>query len=690
MDGLSAAAASVIAVIDISAKVASTCYQYIDAVKNAAKDIQRLQKKADSIGQILGQLKLLLEGPNGRRLHATHELVASLEECLTLLGELDTAGAKQDSQGDESIWKASSEVVFYKQANRRDGHQTREIRAELPSVAPTRSNVIVAPSADLLGEFVNKVCRVLCATLLEKIDLAKLPVARSASFSSHLEEHNSTCLANTRVEIRRQITDWAEARDGKHIFWLSGMAGTGKSTIARTVAQSFADQGQLGASFFFKRGEGERGNASRFFTTVASDLMTYIPRLKPIISEVIEVEPAIAEKALKDQFDKLVLDPLTEIGQTPFQGKEFVIVIDALDECDREEDIRAILRLLARTRDITTISLRVFITSRPELPIRLGFKQMPDGTYQDLVLHEVAKDTIAQDIALFFENEIANIREQRSLDLLWPGEQSIQILVEMAVPLFIFAATVCRFLAEGNGNPRRRLKDILAYDTDDIPKQDLTYLPIMNHLFTGQGEREKEKLSKEFRDIVGSIVLLESPLSIVSIAKILDIPEEDISCRIDSLHSVLNIPGDKAGPIRLLHLSFRDFLTDPEKCGKRPFWVDEQKAHKMLAEKCLQLMSSPDGLRQNICNLPTPGTLREEIDNRILQESLSPELRYACRYWVTHLQRGKCKSHDIEQVPKFLQTYALLWLEAMSLMGMVSESIYMIIDLQSCTEVSFL
>jgi pantothenate kinase-related protein Tda10 len=83
----------------------------------------------------------------------------------------------------------------------------------------------------------------------QKIDLAKLPIAKGASFDSHMDEHNARCLTNTRVELQRQITEWAKDRNGKPIFWLNGMAGTGKSTIARTVAQSFANQGQLGASF---------------------------------------------------------------------------------------------------------------------------------------------------------------------------------------------------------------------------------------------------------------------------------------------------------------------------------------------------------------------------------------------------------------------------------------------------------
>ena len=136
--------------------------------------------------------------------------------------------------------------------------------------------------------------------LIQEVDLAKLPVARGASFDSHIEEHNRTCLEKTRVELQHQVLEWAKNRDGKQIFWLSGMAGTGKSTITRTVAQLFADKGQLRASFFFKKAEGDRGNASKLFTTLAMDLMAHIPGLKPEIRKAIDAKPAITEKALKD------------------------------------------------------------------------------------------------------------------------------------------------------------------------------------------------------------------------------------------------------------------------------------------------------------------------------------------------------------------------------------------------------
>jgi hypothetical protein len=81
------------------------------------------------------------------------------------------------------------------------------------------------------------------------------------------------------VDLLREIYDWADDDDSKCIFWLNGVAGTGKSTIARTGAQIFANRSQLSASFFFKRGEHDRENVSLFFTTIALDLVRQIPEL---------------------------------------------------------------------------------------------------------------------------------------------------------------------------------------------------------------------------------------------------------------------------------------------------------------------------------------------------------------------------------------------------------------------------
>ena len=236
---------------------------------------------------------------------------------------------------------------------------------------------------------------------------------------------------------------------------------------------------------------------------------------------------------------------------------------------------------------------------------------------------------------------------------------------------------------------KRCLEIFLQYQTaNHIPRLDRTYLPILHQLFNEDG-LEKERRTSEFREVVGSIVVLGSPLSIASLALLLNIPKEDISCRLDLLHSVLNIPVDEDMPISLQHLSFRDFLLDTQKRGKSPFWIDEREVHTRLASKCLQRLSSPNVLRQNMCNLPSPGTQRSEVNDQIIGNALSLEVRYACRYWVYHLEQSKSPVRDGDEVDVFLQKYFLYWLEAMSLIGEAAESIRMINSLQSLTQVSY-
>ena len=514
-----------------------------------------------------------------------------------------------------------------------------------------------------------------------------LPIAKGASFNSHREEHNSRCLPGTRTSLLDEIREWARNENSKPIFWLSGMAGTGKSTITRTIAQSFFDDRQLGASFFFKKGEGECGNASRFFSTIAKDLVACEPGMVSGIKRAFDADSAILEKSLKDQFEQLILYQLLDIQQTQSQTSTLVIVIDALDECEKQEDIQVILQLLVRIKDIKRVSLRILATSRPELFLRHGFKKMPDGTHQDVILHEVPNAIIEHDIRLFLEHELKEIQQYHSLSSDWPRTDQIRILVELSKPLFIFAATVCRYIGTKGGNPEEYLDKVLRYRKSTFSQLDRTYLPILDHLLTEQEEEDKATWLCTFRELVGSIVILESPLSTASLSRLLQTPQQQVRCRLDSLHSVLSISNDDNAPIRPLHLSFREFLIDPKKQGT-PFWVDTKKAHKKLAYHCLELTSYSSGLRQDMCNFLAPGILRSEIDESTVGSSLPPELQYACRYWVHHLEKSSYVIEDGGMVQNFLKTRFLSWLEAMSLLGEVYKCIYLINQLQTLVNVS--
>lgn len=510
------------------------------------------------------------------------------------------------------------------------------------------------------------------------------PTVPEAEFDSFAEQHNARCYDGTRAELLCQIKNWADDPQGEVIFWLNGMAGTGKSTISRTVAKAFAEDSLLGASFFFKRGEGNRGNAALFFPTIARQLVRKIPALDPYIREAINTDQAVG-KALDVQFDKLILQPLSRIQQ----AMTVVVVIDALDECGGDKDVKSIIFLLARATALSSARLRFFITSRPELPIRLGFRNV-QGKYENLALHQIPKPTIERDISAFLEYEFARIRDTYNGDALeelglpqgWPGRDVILTLTQMAVPLFIFAATICRFVEDAYSDPRAQLEKVLKYQTkthdSELNKLDATYLPVLSQLTVGRLDPQKKRSLTEFRDVVGPIVLLAQPLAMSSLARLLDIPLRAVSSTLNPLHSVLSIPSRVDSPIRLFHLSFRDFLVDPTRRAGE-FWIDEAKYHGMLCHRCIQLMRQH--LKRDICGLQLPGKLRSEVSQQIIDAALPPEAQYACRYWVYHLKESKCSIQDGGPAHSFLTSHLLYWLESLGLLGRITESIGMTDDL---------
>ena len=533
----------------------------------------------------------------------------------------------------------------------------------------------------------------------QKIDLPILPTAKGAGFNSYENQHDPRCHPKTRVKLLRQITEWADDPQGECIFWLNGMAGTGKSTITRTVAQLFDERKELGASFFFKRGGDDRGHAALFCTTVTDQLIHKLPCLAPYVRSAIEADPAITGKTMRHQFEKLLLQPLGKVAVDPQNPLKVLVVVDALDECDREEDVRVIIDLMSQSKDLKSVRLKFFATSRPELPIRLGFEDIR-GRYEDLVLHQIPEPIIEHDISMFIRDQLSRIRDEynktvpghRELPAAWPSQTEVHVLVKLAFPLFIFAATACRFINErryGGGGPDERLAKILEYQgsgqKDDL---DVTYLPVLNQLLVGISGLAKGTVVKEFRDIVGSIIILASPLSTAALARLIRVPKGVIDDRLDLLHSVLSVPSELDTPVRLLHLSFRDFLLDPEKRRTNPFWVDEEESNSKLATHCLQLMSRDENLKKDICDLRTPGRLRTEVDQRTVDEYLPAEVQYACLYWVYHLKESKGMIRDEGSAHNFLKRHFLHWLEALSLIRRISESIRLINELQSVVDVS--
>jgi len=472
------------------------------------------------------------------------------------------------------------------------------------------------------------------------------------------------------------------------IFWLNGLAGTGKSTVARTVAAKYLEKDALGASFFFSRGGGDVGHAGKFVTSIAVQLANNIPPLKHNICDAITERTDIANQSLRDQWHQLVLGPLSKLAGNDCLSR-YVLVVDALDECEDGNNIRILLQLLAEARSLETVQLRVFLTSRPEIPIRHGFYHIPEAEHKDFVLHNISPSIVDRDISIFLRYNLRLVRKEHGLEAGWPEEEAVRCLVQHASGLFIWAATACRFVREGLF-AEERLRIILeGGNLTGTPEEHLNgiYITVLRTSIQGSyTEQESLRLHDLLRGVLGAIVVLFSPLSLESLSKMLRIPKQRVDRTLKDLHSIFDIPQDQTHPLRLHHPSFRDFLLDKNRCSDLHFWVDEKHAHRTLAYACIRLMSN--SLKQDVCRQELPGILVTDVESSRIEQYLPPEVKYACLYWIQHLQKSNAQLCDNDEVYQFLQAHLLHWLETLGWMGKASEGILAISSLEAQIPVS--
>ena len=489
--------------------------------------------------------------------------------------------------------------------------------------------------------------------------LLGLAAAPQAAFNARGKDDDPLCLPETRVEVLQQIRTWADGVDGRYIFWLSGWAGTGKSTIARTIAREYYDKGCPMASFFFSRGGGDVSHAGKFVGTIAQQLAQRCDAFKSLLVEAISNDQGISSRTLKDQWDGLVLQPLSKLGAGSFQAP-LLIVIDALDECE-ESDVRLVLNLLSNSRCLGRLRFRVFITSRPDIPVQYEFLHVPDQDYQDFVLHDISQFVVDSDIFTFLQHALKGVQRKYTLGENWPGEKAIRNLVRKSAGLFIWASTACRFINGGGQLASKRLSLVLQGAPTTQPEEELNkiYTTVLKSSVGDDFDKQdKEEVYCPLRMTLGTTVILFSSLPTLSLAKLLHIDRVEVEKMLKNLHSIFDFPKDPTRLVRPHHPSLRDFLLSPQRCRDPHFWVDEKNAHEALANHCIQLMSQKLN-QKDLCGLRDPGARVAQVSSEDLARCLPAELQYACEYWVSHLQQSKAEIDDESRVHRFLREYCV-------------------------------
>ena len=487
---------------------------------------------------------------------------------------------------------------------------------------------------------------------------------RCANGAEYRHGGRKGCLKGTRGPVLDSIELWAKDSNKLPIYWLNGLAGTGKSTIAKTTSERLFADDRLGASFFCSRDYEDRRNLQLIFPTLAIQLAHKYPKFRSILVPLIQSDPGIAYESLCNQMEKLIVQPLKEATIST------VIVIDALDECEDEEPASAILSVLGRLASEIP-DVKFFLTGRPEPKISKGFRLPLLAEMTDtFILHEVKPEQITSDIRLFFKISFLELTSYHHKLGCWPTEEQLDSLCERAGGLFVYAAATVKFISDNKRNPRERLNLLLQLQkigAREGKPLDSLYTSILLEAFADDLEDDPNT-----RSILGAVILAVNPLSPSMIATLLGFDVEDVPPILSSLNSLLILQEDINHPVKPFHKSFPDFITDPTRCTNQRFHISPPTHHLELLISCLNLMNQT--LEKNMCQLPDAIANSDASDlKERIEKHIDPALQYACLSWHTHLvDADTIPAHTPIITPtlyQFLETKFLFWLEVLSVLG---------------------
>jgi len=458
------------------------------------------------------------------------------------------------------------------------------------------------------------------------------------------------------------ITEWIVKPDGRPIFWLHGMAGSGKTVLAHTVSKLCDDQGVLAASFFFYRGNIERSSSRRLFPTIAHQLSSSIPGLRSLIDLAIYQNPSIPGKTIRNQLKSLIIDPIFSLCHPLTLCR--VIVIDALDECNDKESARDIITLITMALHEYHLPLQFIITSRPENHIQNKLREPHIQTVTRIV--NLRDFDARNDIRIFLVDRFREIY-QKHYDIMcdvqqpWPARGVIERIVNESSGLFIFASTIVKFIDNPHEHPDRRLSILLSgrYDANSSPHAGLDQLYTQILSMT--------PYSNNLRLVLGTIILVFSPLSLNDLGHLLNLQIGDLRLALRGLYSVLIIPDKRHKPVRAFHKSLHDYLTNIQRSG--PYFIDPAAHHAELAHMCFRLMTME--LEHDMCKIADPLKLNTEVTDltKKCKEHISGALRYACCHWAGHLSRALYSDDLIKELRLFVFEFILYWIETLSLIS---------------------
>ncbi|KAG8794907.1 hypothetical protein FRC12_020324 [Ceratobasidium sp. 428] len=367
---------------------------------------------------------------------------------------------------------------------------------------------------------------------LQELNPAQMAIYDHSTAASQLGRRG--CTLNTRQLVLQGLQDWACDPRGAKVYWMNGMAGTGKTTIAYSFCRALEASNQLAGSFFCSRLLTECREIGRIIPTVVSQLSHFCRPISGILRRVLENNPNISIRGVTTQFEKLIFEPLRDVKDTMPAGLP-VVVLDALDECSDQDNARLFVGALLRFSQ--NLPIKFFVTCRPDT-VLLG-KLTPDNTLSHSLvhLHDVEESLVQADIETYLSDELEPLRAT---------PVQIQTLTNRSGKLFIFAATVVRYIGldDASFDHHRRMEFILGVTASSSSRMyaplDFLYSAVLS---TSLDNDRLESWEKEcIRQVLHTVVCAKEPLSVETLTQLLQFASSNQTRQaIEPLRSVLHI-----------------------------------------------------------------------------------------------------------------------------------------------------
>ncbi|THU91294.1 WD40 repeat-like protein [Dendrothele bispora CBS 962.96] len=467
------------------------------------------------------------------------------------------------------------------------------------------------------------------------------------------------CTDGTRVTILNEIMDWVQDSDSPNAslgYWMCGMAGTGKSTIAKSLCLMLEEQQLLAGSFFCSRQIPECRDYHHVIPTIAYQLAYYSCTFGETLEKVLEEDQSIALKEPSDQVKKLLIQPWEAVKKTGrFGGHVPVIVIDALDECENVSEVLKAIVPAIQNKQMP--GLKFFFTSRPgknvSSHLEIDSQVVNSGKVKNFYLHDVEKNLVQEDIRKFLKNKLQDVTDEQ-----------IQILVNSSGKLFIYAATTVKYIKGAEEWQKRRLHEVLHSAQGPNPLHIKPMDVLYSKIFEGAisvSERTAEE-RKESLKVAHTVVSTATPVTCDTISQLLGYDIETVQAIITSLQSVMYI-NKKDNKVYTFHASFVDYIFSAERSKEN--YCDQLVHQVLLEEACLSIMDKK--LHFNMCNLPSSFLLDKEVEGieKRIAENIPGELEYCCFFWAYHLEKCPVDEEMISMLEAFIQKKMIFWIEAM-------------------------